>query len=71
MLLSAPALEELRRTLDGKTSGGEPLFDRTLAAVRHSLETGLRAVFWIGAVTTLLAFLIIATIPEKTRGGEE
>lgn len=71
VLLSAPALEELRRTLDGKTSGGEPLFDRTLAAVRHSLETGLRAVFWIGAVTTLLAFLIIATIPEKTRGGEE
>ena len=70
VLLSAPALEELRKALDGKTSDGQPLFDRILAAVRHSLETGLRAVFWIGAVMTLFAFLIVATIPEKTRGAE-
>jgi hypothetical protein len=27
------------------------------------MEAGLRSVFWIGAVTMLIAFLIISTIP--------
>ena len=36
------------------------------------MEAGLRSIFWIGAVTMLLAFLIISTIPATTvRTGQE
>jgi len=38
----------------------------TVGAIRYSLHAGLRSVFWLGAVTMLLAFLIICTIPAKT-----
>jgi len=34
------------------------------------METGLRSVFLIGAVTMLLAFLLITTIPEVPIGSE-
>jgi MFS family permease len=69
-LLSGPALANLRTALEAKTGADVQLFDRTLAAVRGSLEAGLRAVFWIGAAMMLLALLIIATVPRKTTGGE-
>ena len=38
--------------------------------MRHSLEAGLRRVFLIGAVTMLLALLLITTIPEVPIGSE-
>ena len=48
----------------------QALFPDTVRAIRYSLHTGLKGVFWPGAVTMLLAFLIICTIPDKTAGGE-
>jgi hypothetical protein len=39
-------------------------------AMRDAMETGLRRVFLIGAVTMLLAFLLITTIPEVPIGSE-
>jgi hypothetical protein len=48
----------------------QALFPETVRAIRYSLHIGLRSVFWLGAVTMLLAFLIICTIPAKTASGE-
>jgi MFS family permease len=63
VLLSAPAMKELRDTL-GKTEGdGQALFEQTIQAIRTSLEAGLRMVFVISALTMVLAFLLILTIP--------
>ena len=39
-------------------------------AIRDSLAAGVRGVFWISAVTMLLAFLLICTLPVKSRGIE-
>ena len=44
--------------------GGQDLFPQTVQAIRTSMEAGLRSVFWISAITMLLAFLIISTVPE-------
>jgi len=43
---------------------GERLFPQTVQAIRKSLEAGLRSVFWISAITMLLSFFIILTLPE-------
>ena len=51
-------------------SGGQALFQETVAALRTSLEAGLRSVFWIGALTMLASFLLIITIPEIPIGAE-
>ncbi len=63
VLLSEPAMNALRETLL-KRNGGEALFNRTVQAIRTSMEAGLRMVFIIAAVTMLLAFLLIITIPR-------
>jgi hypothetical protein len=56
-------MRDLRQTL-AKTGGdGEALFQQTVGAIRTSMESGLRMVFVIAAVTMLLAFLLILTIP--------
>ena len=70
VLLSKPAMENLRKTLQAKGDNGQQLFQQTVEGIRHSLETGLRSVFWIGAIMMLLSLLIICTIPAKTSGGE-
>jgi MFS family permease len=71
VLLSAPAMEELRSALQERGGNSQELFQQTVEAIRHSLQTGIRDVFWVGAITTLLAFLIICTIPRKTADSEE
>jgi MFS family permease len=64
VLLSEPAMKELRETL-AKTGGDGPmLFEQTVQAIRTSMESGLRIVFIIAAITMLLAFLLIITIPQ-------
>jgi len=63
VLLSDSALAALKRSFLEKGSEGQALFDQTVQAIRTSMEAGLRSVFWIGAVTMLIAFLIISTIP--------
>jgi hypothetical protein len=35
------------------------------------MAAGLRSVFWIGAIATLIAFLLIITIPEIPIGSKE
>lgn len=63
VLLSEPAMRDLRETI-AKTGGDhEILFQQTVDAIRISMESGLRMVFVIAAATMLLAFLLILTIP--------
>jgi MFS family permease len=64
VLLSKPAMTALRETLS-KTSGNEQaILDQTVSAIGTSMESSLRIVFIISAITMLFTFLIICTIPE-------
>lgn len=63
VLLSEPAMKALQEML-GKREGGQRLFEQTVQAIRVSMEAGLKAVFIIGALTMVLAFLLICTVPE-------
>ncbi len=71
VLLSGYAMEDLRETLEGKGGNGPILFEQTVEAIRHSLEAGIRNIFWISAVFMLLAFLIICTVPRKSVSEEK
>jgi MFS family permease len=64
VLLSNSSYEDLKARFDKMGPEGQVLFPKTVAAIRNSLEAALRSVFWIGAITMLLAFLLISTIPE-------
>lgn len=64
MLLSQPAMAALEETFKGRGHKGPALFQQTIQAIRTSMEAGLRSVFWVGAITMLLSFLLISTIPE-------
>ncbi len=64
VLLSAPAMTDLRETFDKREADGQALYEQTVQAIRTSMETGLRAVFSIGAVAMLLALLLILALPE-------
>jgi MFS family permease len=66
VLLSKEALNALEKGFSERGDEGKALFPQTVKAIRGSMEAGLRSVFWIGAVTMLLAFLIICTIPESS-----
>jgi MFS family permease len=70
ILLLKPAMDALKTKFE---QGGDPmkaLFPDTVQAIRHSLQAGVRSIFCLGAVTMLLAFLVISTIPAKTTSGE-
>jgi MFS family permease len=69
VMLSKTALDELRKQFDQRGSEGQILFGQTVKAIRSSLEDALRSVFWIGAITMLLAFLIISTVPANAMEG--
>jgi MFS family permease len=64
VLLSPPAMADLQRTFNGIGNQGPALFEQTVQAIRYSLESGLRMVFLIGAITMLASFLLILTIPK-------
>jgi MFS family permease len=64
ILLSAAAMTELKTAFKEFGARGPELFDKTVQAIRGSLEAGLRCVFLIGAVTALVSFLLIIMIPE-------
>jgi MFS family permease len=72
VLLSEPAMNALKETLS-KRNEGEALLQQTVQAIRTSMEAGLSMVFIIAAVTMLLAFLLILTIPKISldAGGAE
>ncbi len=63
-LLSPTAMNALRATFAKEGSYGNDLFRQTVEAIRSSMEAGLRVVFLLGAVTMLISFLLIVTIPE-------
>jgi MFS family permease len=46
------------------SSNGEENYNKTISATRNSMEAGLNLIFIIGAVTMLLTFLTICTIPS-------
>jgi MFS family permease len=70
VLLSQPAMASLEQTFTKMDGGGAVLFRQTVQAIRTSMEAGLRSVFWIGAITMLLAFLLISTLPETSMHNE-
>jgi len=70
VLLSEPAMKALEGTFKKMGGNGEILFQKTVQAIRTSMEAGLRSVFWISAITMLLSFLIFITIPEISLDAE-
>ena len=70
-LLSKTKMAELKHLFENKGSKGEDLFHQTVDAMRNAMEAGLKRVFLIGAITMLLALLLITTIPEVPLGSEE
>jgi MFS family permease len=71
VLLSQPAMLQLEKTIREKSPDGERLFQETVDAIRNSMEAGLRIVFWLGAITMLIAFLLISTVPATSVSAEE
>jgi MFS family permease len=68
VLLSKSDMAALENAFIEMGSEGNVLFQKTVDAIRASMEASLRSVFWLGALTTLLAFLLIITIPEVPIG---
>jgi MFS family permease len=68
VLLSPQAVASLQATL--ARHGDERLFARTIAAIRGSLEASLKTVFLIGALTMLVSFFLVVSIPEVSMDRE-
>jgi len=64
VLISPEATTTLKETFNEFGSQGPALFKETVRAIRSALEAGLKTIFLIGAVTMLVAFLLVVTIPE-------
>ncbi|MCX6071378.1 MAG: MFS transporter [Chloroflexi bacterium] len=65
VLLSAEAMQDLEARLAVIRDAAPTLYAQTTQAIRASLESGLRQVFFIGAVAMLVSFLLILTIPNR------
>jgi MFS family permease len=63
-LLSPTAMKTLESAFAKEGSYGSGLFKQTVEAIRTSLQAGLRIVFLLGAVTMLISFFLILTVPE-------
>lgn len=64
VLLSTKAMTALRKDFQAFDGGGEALFQKTVQAIRDSLEASLKTIFSIGAVAMVISFLLVLTIPE-------
>jgi len=64
ILLSATAMTSLENAFKDFGDRGPALFEKTVEAIRKSLEASLKFVFQIGAITSLISFLLILVIPE-------
>lgn len=71
VMLSQPAMDELKGKFDQSGSEMRALFPDTVRAIRYSMQAGVNSVFRISAITMLIAFLIICTIPAKTTSEEQ
>jgi MFS transporter, DHA2 family, methylenomycin A resistance protein len=65
VLLTPPAMAALETAV-----GDAALFEQTVAAIRGALESSLQMVFLIGAITMVISFLVILTIPEVSLDAE-
>jgi MFS family permease len=63
-LLSPRAMKELEAAFNKTGANRKELFPKTVEAIRASMEAGVRSVFIFGAVTMLISFLLILTVPE-------
>jgi hypothetical protein len=63
-LLSPKARKSLEKKFDEFGSNGKVLFSQTVEAINGSMLAGVKSVFIFGAVTMLMAFLLILTVPE-------
>jgi MFS family permease len=63
-ILSPNAMKALEAAFAKEGSEGRVLLEQTVQAIRTSMEAGLRIVFLLGAITMLVSFLLILTIPE-------
>ncbi len=63
-LLSPAAREALKGKFNRAEADGGELFQKTLEAIRTSMQAGVRNVFVLGAVAMVLSFLLILTVPE-------
>jgi MFS family permease len=70
VLLSDSSMADLKARFDKMGPQGQALFPKTVDAIRNSLEAALHSIFWIAAITMLLAFLLISTIPEVSLDNE-
>lgn len=70
VLISPEATTTLKETFNEFGSQGPALFEETVQAIRDALEAGLKTIFLIGAVTMLVAFLLVVTIPEISMDSE-
>jgi MFS family permease len=64
VLLSKPAMQALEQSFAKTGNEGQERFRQTVQAIRTSMEFSARMVFGFGAVTMLVAFLLILAIPE-------
>ncbi len=75
VLLLDDAMASLQDTLNRTSTEGQTLLEQTVAAIRSSMEAGLRVVFILGAIFVLFTFLIICTLKEisidSSEGGEQ
>jgi MFS family permease len=64
VLMDEKAMMDLRTKLVNSSGNGQDIFDKTVLAIKFSLQSALRLIFIIGAVTMLMTFLLICTIPK-------
>jgi MFS family permease len=64
VLLSTPAMNELRNALGMIGSQGAELFTQAITSLRRSMDTGLHTVFLIGAFAVTISLGLILNIPE-------
>jgi MFS family permease len=70
VLLNKTAMSELESNFNKMGEEGKPLFRQTVQAIRDSMEAGLRSVFLVGAITMVLALLLISTFPDPLTGAK-
>jgi len=70
VLISRPDMQALENAFNKLGSEGEGLLEQTVQAIRKSMAAGCRSAFWIGALTMLISFLFIKTIPEIRIGDQ-
>ncbi len=63
VLVSKQEMKALEKSFNKPGNGGKELFNKTVDAMRTSMEAGIRSVFLVGAVAMLVALLLIITIP--------